>query len=165
MPKFKAYLQKRLAKRTASQYFNKMNAVATFWESSVPNFKVDKLLFPLETSTLVPSVLRYIEGAEDSDAIVAMKAYKNFVAYLKLDFDRYESDGKFSIEQRQLWLSNCTEKVGALENEQKLRKRNLEHKAKDKVADAIEAGTDLTYNHDRLRVVVRDLLNCPGFNK
>ena len=165
MPRFKAYLQKRLAKRTASQYFNKMNAVATFWESSVPNFKVDKLLFPLETSTLVPSVLRYIEGAEDSDAIVAMKAYKNFVAYLKLDFDRYESDGKFSIEQRQLWLSNCTEKVGALENEQKLRKRNLEHKAKDKVADAIEAGTDLTYNHDRLRVVVRDLLNCPGFNK
>jgi len=164
MPMFEKYLTEgELTEKTVRQYLHKMVKVGRKWENDIRNFKLDKLIFPLETETTLPSLLQYTKEVEDTDALVAIKAYKHFVAFLKEVFVKYESDDRFPIEKRASWKRYCTEQVEELGKKQKQLVVRIDQKTKAKAADAIESGTDLAFNHDKLKMVLKHLLENPEF--
>ena len=165
MPMFEDYLKEgdRLSKRTVNQYLHKIVKVGKVWEQEIRNFLLDKLIYPLETQTTLPSLLSYTKAAEDCDAIVAIKAYKHFAAFLKVLFSKYESDNRFSIDTRANWKRYCTEQVEELTKEAKYFAVKVDRKAQDKAADATESGTDLLYNPDKLKRVLKHLLENHEF--
>ena len=78
-------------------------------------------------------------------------------------FSKYESDNRFSIDTRANWKRYCTEQVEELTKEAKYFAIKVDKKAQDKAADATESGTDLLYNPDKLKKVLKHLLENPEF--
>ena len=68
---------------TRTQYLNRMNNIMTWWETSIPGFKADSLLYCLDLEVPCPSISDLIKDiASDSMKSTTKKAYKAFTQFL-----------------------------------------------------------------------------------
>ena len=82
MPGFLTFLKQNLGPVTAQQYYRKGVEIGTFWEERKKNFKMDKLMAPLETNCMFPSLRSYLAAATtEGDKNTATKANKWMAEY------------------------------------------------------------------------------------
>ena len=165
-PIFKDYLRRSI--KSVSQYVNKGMKVLEFFEKKYKDFKTDRLLYSLDTNTMMPALSTYLkrDEANDSDRKVATMAYKYICKVAVEEFEtRYGSDERFSLQDKNAWKSDVMMKMKEYDAELKVIGKKLKTATTVKATAATIAKTNLTYNEKRMKEVARDVLNLPALNE
>ena len=151
--------------KTIRSYCNSLkNFVIPFWELNVENFLADGLLHPLDSNTPLPSISSYVnEASNDSNALRATKAYLSLLHFLQERFTSTYS-GDLRREEKMMWKVDLEDNRTLAKNFMQRKNRTVKERAQVKVSQKIQSGTDLSYNQDRMKVVMADIINSEKIN-
>ena len=166
LPKFHSYLNTHVkSEGTRRQYMAKGEKLVYFFESTVPGFLMDRLLFVADTGfDLFPSLDSYLTSSEftDADKRVAILSYKHMSRFLVSEFERcYGADSNFTVQEKDSWISLTQSKRRMFDGELTRLTKSAKVVTAANTRKKIQSKIDLTHNPDQLKKVVKAVLDLP----